>query len=160
MHSQVHAAIVPLTDCHASSCPSTRRSMCRARQALHRYSSALNRHLILLRSLVLCMQVYAIPHPLIRHWLAIARNAATPPALFRGACAELGRLLIYEAVREFLPTLTGEVDTPVDVADVEFVDPTKPVKVSGCLHVALRGFAAVITQAEEARPAPACVAIP
>jgi uracil phosphoribosyltransferase len=45
------------------------------------------------------MQVYVPPHPLVKHWLAIARNAATPDAMFRAACAELGRLLIYEAVR-------------------------------------------------------------
>lgn len=77
-------------------------------------------------------QVYVPPHPLAKHWLAIARNAATPSALFRSACSELGRILIYEAVREFLPTIEGQVDTPVGKADVEFVDPTKPIKVTAC----------------------------
>jgi uracil phosphoribosyltransferase len=70
------------------------------------------------------------PHPLVKHWLAITRNAATPAPLFRSALAELGRVLIYEAVREFLPTVEGTVQTPVGEADVEFVDPTRPVKVS------------------------------
>jgi len=82
-------------------------------------------------------QVYVPPHPLVKHWLAIARNAATPPPLFRSACAELGRVLIYEAVREFLPTLEGQVDTPVGPADVEFVDPTKPIKVVPILRAGL-----------------------
>jgi hypothetical protein len=76
-------------------------------------------------------QVYVPPHPLVKHWLAIARNAATPPALFRSAVSELGRILIYEAVREFLPTIEATVDTPMGKADVEFIDPTLPVKVRG-----------------------------
>lgn len=77
------------------------------------------------------------PHPLVKHWLAIARNAATPPALFRSAVAELGRILIYEAVREFLPTVEGTVDSPVAQADVEFVDPTRPIKVVPVLRAGL-----------------------
>lgn len=83
------------------------------------------------------MLVYVPPHPLVKHWLAIARNAATPPALFRSACSELGRILIYEAVREFLPTIEAQVDTPVGKADVEFVDPTKPIKVVPILRAGL-----------------------
>ncbi len=77
----------------------------------------------------LCRQVYVPPHPLVKHWLAILRNAATPNPMFRAACAELGRVLIYEAVREFLPTVQAEVMTPLGPTEVEFVDPTKPVKV-------------------------------
>jgi uracil phosphoribosyltransferase len=76
------------------------------------------------------MLVYVPPHPLIKHWLAVARNAASPPPLFRGALAELGRVLLYELSRDggFLPTLTGAVDTAGgDESDVEFIDPTKPV---------------------------------
>eukprot|EP00983_Pelagomonas_calceolata_P109004 1159512-Pelagomonas_calceolata.AAC.9 len=57
------------------------------------------------------------------------RNASTPSPMFRNACSELGRLLIYEAVREFLPTLEGVVDTPLGPADVKVVDPSKPIKV-------------------------------
>lgn len=83
------------------------------------------------------MLVFVPPHPLVKHWLAIARNAATPPALFRSACAELGRVLIYEAVREFLPTVEATVDTPCGKADVEFVDPTRPVKVVPILRAGL-----------------------
>ncbi|KAF9614239.1 hypothetical protein IFM89_016500 [Coptis chinensis] len=37
--------------------------------------------------------------------------------------AELGRLLIYEACRDWLPTVTGEIQSPMGVASVEFIDP-------------------------------------
>jgi uracil phosphoribosyltransferase len=83
------------------------------------------------------------PHPLVKHWLAVARNASTPTPIFRSAIAELGRILIYEAVREFLPTVDGTVDTPMGPADVTCVDPMRPVKVShshtisGLMHICL-----------------------
>lgn len=84
------------------------------------------------------MQVYVPPHPLVKHWLAVARNAGTPPGLFRSAVAELGRILIYEAVRdEFLPVREGVVDTPMGQADVEFVDPEQPIKVVPILRAGL-----------------------
>lgn len=74
------------------------------------------------------MLVFVPPHPLLKHWLAVVRSASTPPQLVRSALAELGRLLVYEAGRDWLPTLTGEVETPTGgVAEVEFVDPSQPV---------------------------------
>ena len=75
------------------------------------------------------MLVIVPPHPLIGHWLGVARNKEAPPPVFRNCMSELGRLLIYEAVRDLLPTRQGEIETPVGLADVEIVDPTKPVKV-------------------------------
>jgi uracil phosphoribosyltransferase len=83
------------------------------------------------------MLVYVPPHPLVAHWVAVMRNAASPSPIFRSAAAELGRILLYEAVREWLPTLQGQVDTPVGTADVTFVDPTKPVKVVPVLRAGL-----------------------
>ena len=77
----------------------------------------------------LVAQIYVPPHPLIQHWLAIARNEATPPPIFRAAIAELGRLLVYELGRDWLPTMQQQVYTPVGPADATFVDPTQPVKV-------------------------------
>lgn len=74
-------------------------------------------------------QVYVPPHPLVKHWLAVARNAATPGPTFRSALSELGRILIYEAVREILPTVEGVIETPMGPADVEIVDPMRPIKV-------------------------------
>jgi uracil phosphoribosyltransferase len=76
------------------------------------------------------MLVYVPPHPLIKHYLAVARNSLSPSSLFRGALAELGRVLLYELSRDggFLPTLTGVVDTAGgDESDAEFIDPTKPI---------------------------------
>ena len=76
------------------------------------------------------LQVYVPPHPLVKHWLAVARNVSTPTPIFRSAIAELGSILIYEAVREFLPTVDGMIETPMGPADVTCVDPMRPVKVS------------------------------
>jgi hypothetical protein len=74
-------------------------------------------------------QVFVPNHPLVAHWLAVCRNKASPPPIFRNAVAELGRILIYEAAAEWLPTVSGQVETPLGVADCSFVDPNKPVKV-------------------------------
>jgi uracil phosphoribosyltransferase len=50
------------------------------------------------------LRVYVPPHPIIRHWLTIAREKHTPVPLFRTAMIEMGKCLTYEAVRELLPT--------------------------------------------------------
>ena len=73
------------------------------------------------------MLVFVPPHPLINHWLAIARNVQTPPPIFRSTLGELGRLLIYEAARDWLPTFSAEVQGPVGLAKVEMVDPSQPI---------------------------------
>lgn len=83
-----------------------------------------------LESFVAHLQVHVPGHPLVAHWLAVCRNKASPPPIFRNAVAELGRILIYEAAAEWLPTVNGQVETPFGVADCTFVDPNKPVKVS------------------------------
>jgi uracil phosphoribosyltransferase len=44
--------------------------------------------------------------------------------------AELGRILVYEAAREWLPTVDGQVQTPLGIAEATFVDPMQPIKVS------------------------------
>ncbi|DBA87470.1 TPA: hypothetical protein ACH3X1_004509 [Trebouxia sp. C0004] len=83
------------------------------------------------------MLIYVPPHPLIQHWLAIARNEATPPPIFRAAIAELGRLLVYELGRDWLPTMQQQVYSPVGLADATFVDPTQPIKVVPILRAGL-----------------------
>ncbi|CAL5229108.1 g12371 [Coccomyxa viridis] len=85
------------------------------------------------------MLVYVPSHPLVKHWLAVARNKLSPPAVFRGALAELGRLLIYEASAEegWLPVLEGQAETPCGIADVTFLDPGRPVKVVPILRAGL-----------------------
>ncbi len=61
--------------------------------------------------------------------MAILRARETPTALFRSAMAELGRILIYEASRDWLPTFETQVDTPLAVADAVIIDIRRPVKV-------------------------------
>lgn len=36
---------------------------------------------------------------------------------------------MYEAARDWLPTIDGQVQTPLGVADATFVDPMQPIKV-------------------------------
>lgn len=43
--------------------------------------------------------------------------------------AELGRLLIYEAARDWLPTIKTQVETPLVLTDATVVDMTRPVLV-------------------------------
>ena len=55
------------------------------------------------------LRVYVPPHPLVKHWLGVARDEATPNVLFRSAMTELGRWLTYEAVRDWLPVIETTV---------------------------------------------------
>ena len=61
----------------------------------------------------------------------------TPPQVFRSTIAELGRLLIYECVRDWLPTFNAEVQGPVALAQVEMVDPTQPIALVPVLRAGL-----------------------
>ncbi|KAG8042945.1 hypothetical protein GUJ93_ZPchr0465g6476 [Zizania palustris] len=92
------------------------------------------------------MLVFVPPHPLIKHWVSVLRNEQTPCAIFNyteqsvvveSAMAELGRFLIYEASRDWLPTITGEIQTPVAVSTVEFIDPRQPIMVVPILRAGL-----------------------
>lgn len=74
--------------------------------------------------------VYVPPHPLVKHWISVMRSRLTPSPIFRSAAAELGRILLYEAVREWLPTFETQVETPLNMmAEATFVDPNRPIKV-------------------------------
>lgn len=77
--------------------------------------------------MTLQLRVYVPPHPLIKHWLGVARDAGTPPALFKSAIKELGRWLTYEAAREWLPTMDTTVQTPLSECPATFVNPEVPV---------------------------------
>jgi len=83
------------------------------------------------------MLVFVPPHPLIGHWLGIARSAATPPPIFRSTLAELGRILIYECARDWLPTFDAEVEGPMGRAKVQMVDPMQPIAVVPILRAGL-----------------------
>jgi uracil phosphoribosyltransferase len=83
------------------------------------------------------LRVYVPPHPLIKHWLAVARDEATPSVLFRSAMTELGRWLTYEAIREWLPTMEMEVNTPLSPCPATFINPEIPVAVVPILRAGL-----------------------
>lgn len=99
------------------------------------------------------LQVYVPSHPLVKHWLAVARNKLSPPGVFRGALAELGRLLIYEASAEegWLPVLEGQAETPCGIADVAFLDPGRPIKAS-TLFMLLRASSGGVYVSTEVLP--------
>ncbi|MGF1538671.1 MAG: uracil phosphoribosyltransferase [Elainellaceae cyanobacterium] len=83
------------------------------------------------------LRVYVPPHPLIKHWLGVARDSATPSALFRSAMTELGRWLTYEAIRDWLPTITTEIQTPLTACEATFINPEVPVAVVPVLRAGL-----------------------
>jgi uracil phosphoribosyltransferase len=87
--------------------------------------------------MTLQLRVYVPPHPLIKHWLAVARDAATPSVLFRSAMTELGRWLTYEAAREWLPTEDTTVQTPLATCAATLIDPRIPVAVVPILRAGL-----------------------
>ncbi|MEM9245319.1 MAG: uracil phosphoribosyltransferase [Cyanobacteria bacterium P01_F01_bin.153] len=83
------------------------------------------------------LRVYVPPHPLIQHWLGVARDAQTPTPLFRTAMAELGRWLTYEALREWLPMVETQVETPVGMATAQFINPQVPMAIVPVLRAGL-----------------------
>jgi uracil phosphoribosyltransferase len=87
--------------------------------------------------MTLQLRVYVPPHPLIKHWLAVARDEQTPPTLFKTAMTELGRWLTYEASREWLPTIDTNVKTPLAECPVTFINPRIPTAVIPILRAGL-----------------------
>lgn len=87
--------------------------------------------------MALQLRVYVPPHPLIKHWLAVARDQSTPVVLFRAALKELGRWLTYEAVRDWLPTLETGVQTPLAECPATLVNPEVPLAVVPILRAGL-----------------------
>jgi uracil phosphoribosyltransferase len=83
------------------------------------------------------LRVYVPPHPLIKHWLAVARDNTTPSVLFRSAMTELGRWLTYEATREWLPTLDAQIETPLATCPATVINPEVPVAVVPILRAGL-----------------------
>ena len=87
--------------------------------------------------MALQLRVYVPPHPLIKHWLAVARDKDTPDVLFRSAMTELGRWLTYEAIRDWLPTIDTAVNTPLAPCAATFVNPEVPIAVVPILRAGL-----------------------
>ena len=83
------------------------------------------------------LRVYVPPHPIIRHWLTIAREKHTPVPLFRTAMVEMGKWLTYEAVREFLPVQEVNVETPLATASGQLIDGSIPLAIVPILRAGL-----------------------
>ncbi|MDY6939209.1 MAG: uracil phosphoribosyltransferase [Cyanobacteriota bacterium] len=83
------------------------------------------------------LRIYVPPHPLLKNWLALARDASTPSVLFRTAMKELGRWLTYEAIREFLPTQEVMVETPLGTSPATLIDHQIPIAVVPILRAGL-----------------------
>jgi len=83
------------------------------------------------------LRIYVPPHPLIKHWLTVARDVNTPSSLFRVAMTELGRWLAYEAVRDWLPTVETTVETPLAATAAVVVNPNIPVVIVPILRAGL-----------------------
>ncbi|TAE58023.1 MAG: uracil phosphoribosyltransferase [Nostocales cyanobacterium] len=81
--------------------------------------------------------VYVPPHPLVKHWLTVARDASTPSVLFRSAISELGRWLTYEAAREWLVTQDIMVQTPLTACPGTVIDTQVPIAVVPILRAGL-----------------------
>jgi uracil phosphoribosyltransferase len=87
--------------------------------------------------MTLQLRVYVPPHPLIKHWLGVARDISTPSPLFKSAMVELGRWLTYEAIRDWLPTEDIMVQTPVAPCPATMVNPEVPLVVVPILRAGL-----------------------
>jgi uracil phosphoribosyltransferase len=80
-------------------------------------------------AMAMSLRVVVPPHPLIAHWLTVARDVHTPSPLFATAMTELGRWLTYEAVRDWLPQQTVRVTTPLAETEGTVIDGTVPLLV-------------------------------
>lgn len=87
--------------------------------------------------MTLQLRVYVPPHPLIKHWLGVARDAGTPSVLFKSAMTELGRWLTYEAVRDWLPTEDMMLQTPLAPCPATMINPVTPLAVVPILRAGL-----------------------
>lgn len=83
------------------------------------------------------LRVYVPPHPLIQNWLTMAREASTPPVLFRTAMTELGRWLTYEAIRDWLPTQQVSIQTPLAPAQGRLIRSDIPLAIVPILRAGL-----------------------
>ncbi|MEL6441525.1 MAG: uracil phosphoribosyltransferase [Cyanobacteria bacterium J06621_8] len=87
--------------------------------------------------MTLQLRVYVPEHPLIKHWLSVARDADTPSVIFKKALAELGRWLAYEATRNWLPTIETTVQTPLTQCSGTYVNPQVPMGIVPILRAGL-----------------------
>jgi uracil phosphoribosyltransferase len=87
--------------------------------------------------MALQLRVYVPDHPLIKHWLGVARDETTPSVLFKTAMGELGRWLTYEATRYWLPTFDISVQTPLAETPATLINPDIPMAIVPILRAGL-----------------------
>ncbi len=87
--------------------------------------------------MALQLRIYVPPHPLIRHWLAVARDKHTPVPIFRTAINELGRWLTYEAIRDLLPTEEVSIETPLQPTTGQVINPATSIAIAPILRAGL-----------------------
>lgn len=88
--------------------------------------------------MALQLRIIVPPHPLIGHWLAIARDKHTPQPMFRAALKELGYWLTYEAMRsDWIPTQDVMVETPLGPTAARIVPPNLPLALVPILRAGL-----------------------
>jgi uracil phosphoribosyltransferase len=83
------------------------------------------------------LRVYVPPHPLIQHWLGMARNVDTTPKILRQTLAELGKWLTYEAIRDWLPTVDFPIPTPIAETTATFIHPQTKLAIVPILRAGL-----------------------
>lgn len=83
------------------------------------------------------LRVYVPPHPLIKHWLGVARDVSTPSPLFKSAMTELGRWLTYETIRDWLPTEEMMIQSPLAPCPATMINPEVPLVVVPILRAGL-----------------------
>jgi uracil phosphoribosyltransferase len=83
------------------------------------------------------LRIYVPEHPLIKHWLGVARDVNTPSILFKTAMTELGRWLTYEATRQWFPTLDITLQTPITECSATLINPEVPIAVIPILRAGL-----------------------
>jgi len=75
-------------------------------------------------------------HPLLSHYLAMMRRVDSMPELFRHAQHHVVSIILQEATKS-LAVCPSRVTTPIDEAQVELLDPKKPIVVVPILRAGL-----------------------
>lgn len=83
------------------------------------------------------LRVYVPPHPLIQHWLGMARNVDSSPKVMRQTLAELAKWLAYEAIRDWLPTIDLSLQTPLAEVTATFIHPQTKLAIVPILRAGL-----------------------
>jgi uracil phosphoribosyltransferase len=75
------------------------------------------------------LRIFVPDHPLVKHWLSVARDRNTPSFIFKNAMIELGRWLTYEATRYWFPTQEIKIESPIANCDGTIINPAIPMAI-------------------------------